>query len=341
MQSNKNILQDDCHQWGEWYEASRFAREEWLRSASDAGDCYAMEQLAYHLVIGLNTEQSTEQAISSLKRAIDEGYVSALHLFATFLLDGRFELPAESGQAMLRRAAESGFIPAITELGIRLVWGIGFTVNTLEALHWLAIADRAGDGVARALMLCVGGAGAKACPDELGQRGIAQLAPSLYARAQDAITPAIRGRLFAEAASLFLEAHSRGDYRASSRLAHMVRRAEIPHSMCVSLDVLLESGLARRYPLSILNQALRMAAGIQCPVDWREADRMVAGLSGTCGILDLWDHRTSKRDKEFHLVIGWLVRHGLTVDPEGQTPRQRFALATHLAIPGWLGNEND
>jgi hypothetical protein len=61
-----------------------------------------------------------------------------------------------------------------------------------------------------------------------------------------------------------------------------------------------------------MNQALRLARGVQCDVDW-EADRLVAELPGSRRITERWQPRAASGDSEGEMVLWWLARHGLTV----------------------------
>ena len=62
----------------------------------------------------------------------------------------------------------------------------------------------------------------------------------------------------------------------SINLAYLVRRVELLAEDFPSLDELLSAGLAARHEFVRMNQALRLARGVQCDVDWDSADRLVA-----------------------------------------------------------------
>jgi hypothetical protein len=90
----------------------------------------------------------------------------------------------------------------------------------------------------------------------------------------------IAARLRAQAGKCFLRGHHQGDPVCSTNLAYLLRRGELPAEDFPPLDELLSAGLAARHEFARMNQALRLARGVQCDVDWESADRLVAELPG-------------------------------------------------------------
>lgn len=79
---------------------------------------------------------------------------------------------------------------------------------------------------------------------------------------------------------------------------------------------------------------------------WKTADGLIARLkleeNWDPAILDWWKNLAESDDDqdrgEGNLILGWLVRHGIAEDPDGQTVEQRLNEAKSLGweIPDWL-----
>jgi hypothetical protein len=113
---------------------------------------------------------------------------------------------------------------------------------------------------------------------------------------------------------------------------------EIVDPSCPSLDELLSEHLKQHNSFAVVNQALRLAKGIQCNIDWKAADVLFGRLQDTGSVLEWWFARSQEGDPEGHLVTGWLGRHHLAVDPDGLQVAQRMDLARRggWPVPEWM-----
>src|SRR5687768_2112581 len=192
-------------------------------------------------------------------------------------------------------------LEATTERGISLMRGDGVA----EGERLLRDAARQGDPVASIILKGTSSA-------QPGEDGF-----YLYSASLTTSNPQIQRRLISEAGVCFLRGHQRGDVMSSTNLAYLIRRGELGGVEFPPLSELLQKGLDAGHEFARINQALRMAAGVQCTVDWRSADDLVASLPGTQRVVEWWQTLCEDGDPEGHLVIGWLVRHGLTADSGG------------------------
>jgi len=154
-----------------------------------------------------------------------------------------------------------------------------------------------------------------------------------------ATTKAARG-LAKEASVLFQEASRQGNPIASLNLAYLLRRGEITDASCPPLDELLSEHLKQNNSFAFVNQALRLAGGIQCNTDWKAADALFGKLQDSRNILEWWFPRSLEGDPEGHLVTGWLGRHQLATDPEGFAVARRMDLARDggWRVPQWMND---
>jgi hypothetical protein len=141
-----------------------------------------------------------------------------------------------------------------------------------------------------------------------------------------------------EAAILFQEAIRQGDRDAELNLMYLLRRGEIAQGSYPTLGVLLAEHLYQNNPVALVNQALRLAKGVQSPVDWNAADRLIAKINSVNTILSWWFGCSREGDAEGHLVTGWLCRHQLAVDPGQLSLSARMALARRSGwdVPDWM-----
>jgi TPR repeat protein len=199
------------------------------------------------------------------------------------------------------------------KLGTYLLSGWGLDHNQEEGLRWL---QRAGATKASQLL-------------ELGLY--------LYQKSLTATTKAACG-LAKEASVLFQEARRQGNPIASLNLAYLVRRGEIADASLPSLDELLSEHLKQKDSFAFVNQALRLARGIQCNTDWKAADALFGKLQDSGNVLEWWFARSREGDPEGHLVTGWLGRHQLATDPDGLQIARRMDLARDggWLVPEWM-----
>jgi hypothetical protein len=233
---------------------------------------------------------------------------------ATRLITGNGLAPdPEQGEHLLREAARGGSQIAMIKLGTYLLSGWGLDHNQEEGLRWLRRA-----GATNAIQLL-----------ELGLY--------LYQKSFTATTKAARG-LAKEASILFQESRRQGNPIASLNLAYLLRRGEIADASYPPLDELLSGHLKQKDSFAFVNQALRLARGIQCSTDWKAADALFGNLQDSSNVLEWWFARSREGDSEGHLVTGWLGRHQLATDPDGLGIAQRMDFARNggWLVPEWM-----
>ncbi len=283
--------------------------ERWLRKAADSGLQVAMWNLGERLLEGDGLPRGSKEGARWLRKAADLGLQPAMRSLGVRLLDGH-GLPRESqeGERWLRKAADMGSDTAMEALGARLLRGQGLSRDPTEGESWLRKAARAGRINAHIV---------------LGQ--------SLY----------FAGR-WREAAELFLAVCDRST-SAANNLGYMVRRGEVPGDLNVSrasrlLEPLLEAG----DNFVVANYALALAGGEGegDQPDWERADRALARLreKDVSGVLDYWHGLSNQGEGEGHLLVGWLIRHGLAKDPDGLTVAERVSRASRAGwnVPAWF-----
>jgi TPR repeat protein len=334
-----------------WLESSPSEGERWLRTAAQHGDAYAMEKLGLRLLTGDGLAKSIDDGLKWLRRSAELGNPFAMEKLAAFELDEQQEGPSTEGERWLRTAAECGYRLAMVNLGSRLIAGEGVAPNPKEGERLLRNAAGRGSRIAMIKLgiYLLSGLGVSRNREE-GLRWLRRAAAGssdrlselglyLYQKSLDASIGVRAKRLAArEAGVIFLEARRQGSSLASLNLAYLVRRREIEEDACLSLDELLSAHLKQNNPFALVNQALRLAQGIQCKVDWKVADAQFKYLQDSSDVLEWWLARSREGDPEGHLVTGWLSRHQLATDPDGFQIVQRMDLARTRGwqVPEWL-----
>ncbi len=288
----------------------------WLRKSAELGNPFAMEKLGEYELDENNASDSCAEGERWLRNAIELGHRLAMVSLGSRLITGD-GLPSdpERGEQLLREAAHQDIQIAMIKLGTYLLSGWGLEHNREEGLRWLR---RAGATNADQLL-------------ELGLH--------LYQKSLTAATKVALG-LAREASILFREASRQGNSIASLNLAYLVRRGEVTDPLCPSLDELLSDHLKQKNSFAFVNQALRLARGIQCNTDWKAADALFGKLQDSGSVLEWWFARSQEGDPEGHLVTGWLGRHHLAADPEGFQLARRMDLARNggWLVPEWMND---
>jgi Sel1 repeat len=299
-----------------------------------------MQRLGERLFLGRGLSCDKDHAMRWIRRAAELRTAHAIYVLGIFLLDDDSPVSRSEGIAHLTAAATMGSLEAMVEVGVRLLNGDDLAVDSAAGWQWIERAAWGGDRAAQ-ILLSIGderrefpmGFSPHPYPSaEARESGL-----YLYHCSLALTTAAVRRCLLSAAADLFLKGHRCHDALAATNLAYMIRRGEVEAGKYPSLDELLRDGIERGYVFGMANQALRVAAGFQNESCWKQADEIMAALPNTHGIVRWWERLLASNDPEGHLVIGWLVRHGLTVDPEGLEPFARFEFAKAAwRIPAWL-----
>ena len=333
-----------------WLESSASEGERWLRNRAQDGDLYAMEKLGMRLLTGDGLPKSLDEGLGWLRKSAELGNPFAMEKLAEYELDEN-ETPGSSaeGERWLRTAVERGYRVATVALGSRLITGDGLAPDHQQGKQLLREAAQQGSQIA---MIKLGtylfsGWGLNHDHEEglrwLRRAGAAnadqllEFGLYMYQKSLAATTKAARG-LAKEASILFQEARRQGNRIASLNLAYLVRRGEITEPSCPSLDELLSDHLKQKDSFAFVNQALRLARGIQCDIDWKAADALFGKLQDSGSVLEWWFPRSQEGDPEGHLVTGWLSRHHLAADPDGFQVAQRMDLARRggWLVPDWM-----
>ena len=333
-----------------WLESSPSEGERWLRHAAEDGDLYAMVKLGQRLLSGDGLPKSIEEGLGWLKKSAELGNPFAMERLAEYELD-EIETPGSSaeGDRWLRTAVERGYRVAVVALGSRLITGNGLAPDPEQGERLLREAAQQGSQIAMIKLstYLLSGCGLDRNEEEglrwLRRAGatnasqLLELGLYLYQKSFTATTKTALG-LAKEASVLFKEALRQGNRTASLNLAYLLRRREIPEVSCPSLDELLSEHLTKAHPFALVNQALRIARGIQCDRDWNAADVTFGKLEDSSDVLEWWFARSREGDPEGHLVTGWLGRHEMATDPEGLTIARRMDLVRDggWQVPEWM-----
>jgi TPR repeat protein len=333
-----------------WLERSPSEGEGWLRISAQNGDLYAMEKLGLRLLSGDGLTKSLGEGLEWLKKSAELGNPFAMEKLAEYELDeGETPDSCAEGERWLRAGVEHGYWLAMVALGGRLITGDGLPPDPGQGEHLLHEAARQGSQIAMIKLgtYMLSGWGLDHNQEEglrwLRRAGatnadqLLELGLYLYQSSLTATTKAARG-LAKEASHLFQEARRQGNSVASLNLAYLLRRGEITDPSCASLDELLSEHLKEKDSFAFVNQALRLARGIQCNTDWNAADALFEKLQDSGNVLEWWFARSREGDPEGHLVTGWLGRHHLATDPEGFQIEGRMDLARKggWLVPEWM-----
>lgn len=249
-----------------------------------------------------------------LQRRVARGDVSAKVILGTRYLIGQgVNTDPQKGRRWLLEAAEQGSRLAHIELGVYCLAGWGMEPDREQGLRWLRRI-----GVIHPVELSI-------------------VAVNLYLRALR-FSNTERRQLIDEACVLFQEAFRQGERDSTVNLAYLLRRGEIPPATYPSLDELLSEHLQQNKSFALANQALRLARGVQCAVDWTQADELISRITDVEPILSWWFRRSLDGDAEGHLVVGWLCRQSLAFDPERCSLHERLELARAggWPVPQWM-----
>ncbi len=313
-----------------WLESSAGEGERWLRNRAQDGDLYAMEKLGLRLMTGDGVPKSLDEGLAWLRKSAELGNLFAMEKLAGYELDEN-ETPGSfaEGERLLRTAAERGHRLAAVNLGTRLITGNGLAPDHDQGERLLREAVREGSQIAMIKLgtYLLSGWGLNQDPEEglrwLRRAGatnadhLLEVGLHLYQRSLTAMTTKARRGLAKEASVLFQEALRQGNGIAALNLAYLLRRGEIADASCASFDELLSTYLKQEHSFALVNQALRLAKGIQCITDWKAADTLFGKLKNSGNVLEWWFARSQEGDPEGHLVTGWLSRPHLAVDPDG------------------------
>jgi hypothetical protein len=169
---------------------------------------------------------------------------------------------------------------------------------------------------------------------------MARLGRYAYSRACFGVTPKERQRISTIAADLFLFGlrHDPCDAFCALSLAFMLRRQEIPESPYPSFDALVHDLLEQKNAGAIVNQAMRLASGYRCQINWQAADELFQSLSGSLGIFEWWLACAREGDAEGNLVLAWLMRMSLTAEIDGINIESRLEMARRRFpdAPDWM-----
>lgn len=320
------------------------ADEAWLGVRAAHGDMGAAEVLGAHVTAPTDSARR-DQALIHLRKAADAGHPSAMYRLAICLLDAGESVA--DGERWLRRAASTGWSIAVVELGARLITGDGVAAAVHEGKQVLTRAAERGSRLAMlALAALLWQHGQRPARDQTverlltsaGARGPDEWAYAgayLELHALGAATSSQATRMHGMAAALCQCARDRGSKIGAVNLAYLVRRGA--HVTAESLDDLLGPSLSPADPVALVNQALRLAAGVQCGRDWQAADALVASVRHPFRAAGWWMTLARIGDAEGDLVLGWLNRHRTFPDPERRTTVERFDAARRSGwtVPGW------
>ena len=323
-----------------------------LRARAMNGDCFAMLRLGDCLLESRETDGSHEEGFQWIERAAAAGSGAGLERFAGLLLDSPAPWrDAARGEAILRQSAECGQLTAMCSLGHRLVEGDGVRQDCPSGESLIRNAAKLGERLSMIILsLRLESEGRPVEDLEEGAywrrragANSAQMLPNLgsyvYARSLSAFTPRERRRIANVAAILFLRGYEQSDIGSALNLAYLIRRHEVPKDRFPSFEKLVQGPLDSKVPSAIVNYALHLVGGRPAEDDaWRAADKLCSTLSSSSGIMEWWGGRASEGLAEGHIVIAWMVRWRLAMDPDALSLTGRLNLARNAGedVPQWM-----
>lgn len=339
-------------------EYSREESERWLRHAAERNDG-AMGMLGSIAIDDDKFPISAEEGARWLQRSAERGNLRSMRELARRLLDGdRIDRSPGDGERWLRKAVEGGSVKAVIDLAVRLLDGIGLSRNPDEGSRLLRKAADDGEPAAMTLLgsWLLGGSIVTPKNAREGEMWFRKAADAGHAAGAYLLGYALYERslrwkkqlaadLRKEAGEWLMSSFERGIWEAGTNIAYMVRRGEYIIPMRIGgFDDLLRRGLEEHNVFAIINEALRRAVGFQCDENWEIADGMIGRLDADKqkedlnAALEWWTKRALDQDPEGHLVLGWLVRHGLITDRQGIDVAQRMTHARKgwPKIPSWM-----
>ncbi|MDP3719499.1 MAG: tetratricopeptide repeat protein [Acidobacteriota bacterium] len=317
-----------------------------LRSAAEAGNLGASTLLGKLLIAGKEISKDTATGEAMLRRAAEAGYGPAMRLLGALLIDGlEMAQDVDAGKGFLLRACRSGDTRAMVDLGTRLLAARPLTSEPGVGEFWLRKSARRGDHDAMVDLgtRLIEGDGVAANESEGKEwlrrasgnnpQKLSSLGVQLFERGQTNV-----------AIDAFLRAFEQGSTDAGNNIAYMLRRGEIQQRELNLQPVAhyLEGGLKASEPFNRINLALCLAQGFQHEIDWLRADEVVESLGDSASrLVDWWHSLATRGDSEGDLVLGWLGRHGLIVDPEGLSFSDRLVRARSggWVVPDWMFTE--
>ncbi|QPK65050.1 SEL1-like repeat protein [Methylomonas sp. LL1] len=326
------------------------AGQKWLQKAIDADSKDAMRIMANRLLDGKNINQNIQEGQRLLYAAANADDSESMLLLGDRLIKGEvLTKNLKQGEAWLKKSAETGNDDAMFLLGSKYLEGNGLHKKPAQGAEWLRKSAEEGNIDA---MYTLGTALLDG--DHLKQdisKGKKWLSMALskgskyaaYALALDSYT----NNNFADAAKFFLHGHDLGDMDSTNSLAYMARRGEIPvFDELPSITDLFNSLINNNSPFGLVNYSLALASGYLYPKDWLGADKIISSLKLVAGdsdkiqqIINWWHKELAlKNDAEGHLVIGWLLRHGLSEDPDKLSLIERLRRAREGGwdVPEWM-----
>jgi hypothetical protein len=321
----------------------------WLLDRAEAGNYYAMERLGEQLLEQGGADERL-RGLDWILKAAELGSPSAQLLAAEHLLDGEC-VPErrEEGGRWLEKAAESGYRPARVTLALRMLRGSGVDKQPARSMEMLSSTAIDGSVAAAAILAAYCFESSDPRSDEafawLQRCGASQpeqmvkIAVFLYLQSREAATSKGHARLAYYAGILLEQMRQRDMPDAAINLAYLLRRQELSGGRFPRLADVLDPLIPSKAPFVMMNQALRIAAGLNVAPDWESADALVASLDDIAAILAWWrGPGAQSTDTEGHLVLAWLLRHHLQNDPDGLglNHRANLAQAGGWKIPDWL-----
>jgi Sel1 repeat len=333
-----------------WHEHDPGAAERELRGAAEAGDAHLKRKLAQRLIDGDGLVQDPQAGLALLKEIATSDPIAMERLAAYHFQLAPSPGSRSEGEHWLRKASALRYSAATIALAVRLLTGNGMTADLTQGKQLLADLASTGDRMAHIKLgvYLLAGRGLKPNREEglgylrrigaIQAQQLSSVGGYLYLKSLS-LTPNERREWAAEAAALFLEAIQQGNVLDELNLIYLIRRGEIDDAGYATLDTLLAPHLKDGNPFAVINEALRLAGGVQYAADWQAADGLVEQLSDADPILTWWHARALEGDSEGHLVTAWLCRHQLAADPDKLTLPARMALARRggwEAAPSWM-----
>ncbi len=105
-----------------------------LKKLAEAGDVTAMAELGYRYFLGYGIKINIKQSIYWLTKAVDGGCVKSMWRLGTIYWNEFCNY--KEAIKLMRKAADSGFTPAMEGLGFAYTWGRGVQVDYKQSMKW-------------------------------------------------------------------------------------------------------------------------------------------------------------------------------------------------------------
>ncbi|MGN7414625.1 metallophosphoesterase [Paenibacillus sp. SAF-068] len=316
-----------------------------MRQLEHDGDTNAKIFLARSLSLGDKIEMDREEATLLFEELVKEEEDQGILEYSQFLLDGFYlKGGGRKGDKLIRQLIQKGNQEAGHVYASRLINGDGVQKHVSDGVN--RIKKLAESGVKEAMLeygirlkkgIKVGKNITK------GNKFIKQVLGTINSDEYHAFGMlAYKLEDYELATELFVIAFNRGNEHSGTSLAYMLRRNEIrgiiPNN---NIYLLLQNALEINGDTAVINLALTIVAENDLEdANWIYADMLIKSLF-KCSSAASWWYESAKKENDYegHLIIGWLSKYNIILDPDNFSYKDRLNIASaKWSLPDWLIN---